>query len=389
MVRARLEVADIVRTHGASYLMSRGNRLPGAERRVLNAVVTCRTRARGGHVQACDECGHREISYNSCRNRHCPKCQAAARAAWVEEKQSWLLPVEYFHVVFTIPHALGRIALQNKALVYGILFRAASETLRKIAATPRHLGAEVGVLAVLHTWGQNMELHPHVHCIVPGGGLSPDKAQWVSCRSGFFLPVRVLSRLFRGKFLHYLQRAYDEQRLKLLGGIETLQDRGCFRSHLAPLYKENWVVYAKPPFGGPDRVLKYLARYTNRVAISNGRLVSMKDGMVSFTWKDYAHGSRQRLMRIKAAEFLRRFLLHTLPRGFVRIRTYGFLANRCRVAKLAQCRALLGAEPEARDNETGTAEAELHACPACTIGHMVYLRAFDQWTPLVLLQDSS
>ena len=311
-------------------------------------IAACRTAALGGHVEECDRCGHQQIAYNSCRNRHCPKCQATAAAQWLEAREAELLPVEYFHVVFTLPAALGPIALQNPRVVYGLLFRAAAETLQQIAADPKHLGAEIGFLAVLHTWGQNLEHHPHVHCVVPGGGLSPDGSRWVACRPGFFLPVRVLSRVFRGKFLALLRAAFDQGKLSFHGKLGALADAGEFRRRLAASAQTEWVVYAKPPFGGPEQVLKYLARYTHRVAISNRRLVALEDGEVTFHWKDYAHGGGQKTMTLKAIEFIRRFLLHVLPSGFVRIRHYGFLANRVCREKLALCRALLGVGNDAR-----------------------------------------
>jgi hypothetical protein len=275
-------------------------------------------------VERCGDCGHQRIAYNSCRNRNCPKCQGLARAQWLADRQTELLDVPYFHVVFTVPEAVATIAFQNQTAVYDILFRAASETLRTIAADPRHLGAEIGFLAVLHTWGQNLLHHPHVHCVVPGGGLAPDRSRWVSCRPGFFLPVRVLSRVFRGKFLQRLREAYDRGQLQFHGSLLEQGTSTGFAKLVAESYRTEWVVYAKPPFGGPEQVWKYLARYTHRVAISNTRLLHLENGQVTFRWKDYAAGSRVRTMTLSAAEFLRRFLLHVLPTGFVRIRHYGF-----------------------------------------------------------------
>jgi hypothetical protein len=381
-----MEVADIVRAHGEAFVASRGGKIPTEQRRIMRDIVACRTAALGGHVEQCDRCGHRVIAYNSCRNRHCPKCQASACAEWVADRERDLLPVEYFHVVFTVPEEIGAIALQNKRLVYDLLFRASADTLREIAADPKHLGAEIGVLAVLHTWGQNLRHHPHIHCIVPGGGLSPDRSQWLPCRRGFFLPVKVLSRLFRGKFLARLKAAHEAGQLVLRGSLEGLVDRRGFQDYLAPLYLREWVVYAKPPFGGPAQVLRYLGRYTHRVAISNRRLVAMSEGHVTFRWKDYAGGGKQRLMTITATEFLRRFLLHALPKNFVRIRHYGFLANRCRKEKIATCRRLL----EALDVQTveSTSESQaaeppptVHKCPRCEQGTLVRILVIEPGRP--------
>ena len=373
MGRPQLEVADIVRSHAADFVAARRGSVTSSERLVLQAIADCRTSVLGGHVDRCDRCGHQEISYNSCRNRHCPKCQASARAEWTAARQRDLLPVEYFHVVFSVPKEIASIALQNKAAVYGLIFQASAQTLREVAADPRHLGAEIGVVAVLHTWGQTLQHHPHVHCVVPGGGISEDRSRWVSCRPGFFLPVRVLSRVFRGKFLDLLRRLYMKGELTFHGQLVALGDVSAFRAYLAPLYEKEWVVYAKPPFGGPTQVLKYLARYTHRVAISNGRLVGLEDGNVSFKWKDYAHRSKRRVMTLCATEFLRRFLLHILPKGFVRIRHLGFLANRCRKSKIELCRDLLSASPEIADDESEN-EPEAHAvaiCPSCKTGRLV------------------
>lgn len=330
---------------------------------MLTDIVRCRTNALGGHLERCDCCGHETIAYDSCRNRHCPKCLNGAREEWLREREAELLPIEYYHVVFTLPHELTRLAFQNKQRIYELILRSAGESLSTIAADPKHIGAEIGVLAILHTWGQSLEHHPHVHCVVTGGGIAPDGNRWVSCRAGFFLPVRVLSRYFRGRFLAALKRLYEGGELVLLGGIAELADPANFKTWLDGLYRKEWVVYAKPPFGGPSRVLRYLGRYTHRVAISNHRLVSMADGRVSFLWKDYAHGCRRRVMTLSAVEFLRRFLMHVLPKGFVRIRHYGLLANRHRREKLSLCRDLLAAstsplEPCERD-------AVAPKCPAC------------------------
>jgi Putative transposase/Transposase zinc-binding domain len=382
MTRPRLEVADVIRQHGDSFLECHGDGLSHEQRRVLHDLAACRTAELGGHIEECDRCGHRQVAYNSCRNRHCPKCQAGAAAEWMEAREAELLPVEYFHLVFTLPETLGPIALQNPRVVYGLLFRAAAETLQQIAADPEHLGAEIGFLAILHTWGQNLHHHPHLHCVVPGGGLSPDASRWVACRPGFFLPVRILSRVFRGKFLSLLRAAFDKGRLTCHGKLSFLADPGEFQRRLADSARTEWVVYAKPPFGGPQQVLKYLARYTHRVAINNSRLVTLESDQVEFLWKDYAHGGKQKTMKLKAVEFIRRFLLHVLPTGFVRIRHYGFLANRVCREKLALCRELLGvgktpepvaAEPISEPKETIEGRPAAHTCPVCGEGRMVII----------------
>ena len=385
MTRHRLEVADVFRDHADAFLDRYGDVLSSEQRRALCDIAACRTAALGGHVEECDRCGHQRIAYNSCRNRHCPKCQATAAAHWMEAREAELLPVEYYHVVFTLPAALGPIALQNPREVYGLLFRAAAETLQQIAADPEHLGAEIGFLAVLHTWGQNLQHHPHVHCVVPGGGLSPDGSRWIACRPGFFLPVRVLSRVFRGKFLAMLGHAFERGDLSFHGKLEVLADPGEFQRRLTASAQTEWVVYAKPPFGGPEQVLKYLACYTHRVAISNRRLVALEDDEVKFHWKDYAHGGGERTMTLEAPEFIRRFLLHVLPSGFVRIRHYGFLANRIGREKLALCRELLGVEatpvpvapePAIEPKATVAGEPAASACPACGAGRMVLVASF-------------
>ena len=344
-MRSALEVADVFRRHGAAYRKAHAGHLSRGQRRVMGAIETCRSAALGGHLEQCNGCGELRIAYNSCRNRHCPKCQGLARAQWLADRQSELLPVPYFHVVFTVPAPIAEIALHNKAVVYGILFTAAAETLRVIAADPRHLGAEIGLVAVLHTWGQNLHHHPHVHCVVPGGGPSADGACWVGCRPGFFLPVKVLSRLCRRLFLTRLQAAFEAGQLRLFGDLVSLAAPATFAAWLRPLRAIRWVVYAKRPFGGPEQVLDYLSRYTHRVAIANSRLISLADCRVSFRWKDYRHHDKQKVMTLAADEFIRRFLLHVLPDGFHRIRHYGYLANGGRAAKLAYCRRLL-AVPE-------------------------------------------
>jgi len=381
MGKPALEVADIFRIHGPAYREAHGHAMGAAQRRVMRAIEICRTAILGGHVDKCDRCGHQRISYNSCANRHCNKCQSLARAKWLAKHSAQLLPVPYFHVVFTVPDQIAAIALQNKEVVYSILLRAAAATLRRIAADSKHLGANIGFLAVLHTWGQNLLHHPHVHCVVPGGGLSPDGRRWVACRNGFFLPVRVLSRLFRGLFLRGLNEAYAAGKLRFHGSVQPLVDPENFQTVLQGCRKAEWVVYSKPPFGGPQQVLDYLGRYTHRVAISNDRLVRLQDGEVTFRWKDYRQGNKQKLMTLKAEEFIRRFLLHVLPSGFVRIRHFGFLANCHHATKLALCRELLGLPqvgPEQSSTprdwetlyETLTGES-LTLCPACHQGRMI------------------
>lgn len=338
--RGGFEVADIVRAHGPEYL----EKYPTSreQRAVLRAIGRCRTAALGGHVEGCDACGHRRIAYNSCRNRHCPKCQGPERARWLEAEQATLLPVPYFHVVFTLPSELVPLARANPRIVYGLLFRAASRTLLSFARSAKHLGGEPAITMVLHTWGQTLTEHPHVHCVVSGGGLSQDGARWVAVRRrGFLFPVRAMSALFRGKLLASLRRLRLRGSLRFVGECAELGDEQRWKAWLRELHGQPWVVYAKPPFGGPDRVLKYLSRYTHRVAISNRRILSIADGKVRFVYKDYAAGNATKQMTLSAAEFLRRFLLHVLPRGFMRIRHYGVLANCHREAKLARCRALL------------------------------------------------
>jgi hypothetical protein len=369
-----LEVADIFRRHGDAYRQAHCGHLGRVERRVMSAIKLCRTAELGGHSEYCPSCGLTRCAYNSCRNRHCPKCQGTARAAWLAARQAELLPVPYFHVVFTLPAPAAEIAFQNKAAVYAILFKAAAETLVTIAADPKHLGAEIGILAVLHTWGQNLHHHPHLHCVVPGGGPSPDGTRWIGCRPGFFLPVRVLSRLFRRLFLKNLQAAFDAGELGFFGDLAELAQPAAFDRRLTELRRIEWVVYAKPPFGGPDFVLAYLGRYTHRVAIANPRLISLTDGRVAFRWKDYRHYGKAKVMILDADEFIRRFLLHSLPDGFHRIRHYGLFANGHRADKLALCRKLLTvASPteapelarDHRDPPRQQTAIQLHLCPCC------------------------
>ncbi|MER9185267.1 IS91 family transposase [Mesorhizobium sp. M0767] len=391
---ARLEVADIFRRHGEAYRQAHDGHLGRVERRVMSAIELCRTAELGGHVEGCRSCGAIRVAYNSCRNRHCPKCQGQACREWLAARQGELLPVPYFHVVFTLPAQIAAIAFQNKAAVYTILFKAAAETLRTIAADSKHLGAEIGLVGVLHSWGQNLHYHPHIHCIVPGGGLSPDGTRWISCKPGFFLPVRVLSRLFRRLFLEELRTAYEAGKLSFFGDLAELALPVVFRRRLGEARRLEWVVYAKPPFGGPEQVLAYLGRYTHRVAIANSRLVSMADGKIVFRWRDYQHGGKAKLMTLDVHEFIRRFLLHTLPDGFHRIRHYGFLANGHRAAKLDLCRRLLANalqdNIEPRVESTPAPLASAHRCPCCG-GSMITLAIWrcGQAPPGPLWDDTS
>jgi len=345
MNRPPFEVADIIRAHGNRFVEKNRSWLTWFHLRVLFAIEHCRTAVLGGHLDRCGQCGYEATSFNSCRSRHCPKCQTNARNNWLANRTRELLPVQYVHLVFTIPHELSWLALQNKKVVYDLLFHSSAATLLEIGADPKHLGAEIGFLSVLHTWGQNLQIHPHIHCVIPAGGLSPDHQRWVHPRYAFFLPVKVLSRVFRGKFIAGLKGAFLQGKLKFPGSMKPLAKQKTFCEFLRPLFRHDWVVYAKRPFGGPEYVLHYLARYTHRVAISNHRIVNFADGKVTFRWKDYAHKNKQRLMTVTAEEFLRRFLLHTLPRGFVRIRFCGFLANRRRGALLTLAQKLLANQP--------------------------------------------
>jgi hypothetical protein len=379
---ASLEVADVFRRHGDAYRWAWGAHLGRVERRVMSAIELCRTAALGGHTEACADCGLVRCAYNSCRNRHCPKCQGQAREEWLAARQAELLPVPYFHVVFTLPAPVAEIAFQNKETVYAILFRAAAQTLRMIAADPKHLGAEIGLVAVLHTWGQNLHHHPHVHCVVPGGGPSLDGTRWVSCRPGFFLPVRVLSRVFRRLFLDELRAAFEAGHLGFFGDLAGLAEPAAFARCLRDLRRVEWVVYAKPPFGGPAQVLAYLGRYTHRVAISNARLISVTDQHVAFRWKDYRGGGKVKVMRLEPFEFIRRFLLHALPDGFHRIRHYGFLANGHRTAKLAFCRSLLDMpSPSGERVEDAALPPAPERCPCCG-GVMIVLAILPRQEPV-------
>src|ERR1700756_244583 len=388
MDRPRLEVADVLRCYGTDYPLQHGASMSMAQRRVMTAIEVCRTAVLGGHLEQCDQCGHQRNAYNSCANRHCPKCQSLARAKWLEDRHSELLHTQYFHVVFTVPEEISTIAYHNKRQVYGILFRAAAETLRTIAADPKHLGAQIGFFAVLHTWGSNLLHHPHLHCVVSGGGLSADGSQWICCRNGFFLSVRVLSRLFRRLFLEQLCNAFDAGNLEFFSSLESLRNPSAFRNYLAPLREVEWVIYAKRPFAGPEQVLDYVGRYTHRVAISNNRLLDIAEGKVSFCYKDYRHEAQQKTMTLQVEEFIRRFLLHVLPEGFQRIRYYGFLANRYRQQKLARCRDLLDTsqpEPAAskvnndyRDRYEELTGSSLWQCPVCHQGRMLIIKIFQR-----------
>jgi len=376
-VRPALEVADIFRMHGPAWRAANAGHVSLAQLKVMSAIETCRTAALGGHVEGCEDCGHRRIAYNSCRNRHCPKCQGVAAREWLAAREADLLPVGYFHVVFTVPAEIADIAFHNKAVVYDLLFRVAAETMLIIAADPRHLGARIGVTAVLHTWGSAMTHHPHIHMIVPGGGISLDGERWVPSRAGFLLPVRVLAKLFRGRFLAGLQQLHAAGRLQFFGDHVGLSDRRAFLRHLAPLRKKRWVVYSKPPFSGPEAVLAYLSRYTHRVAISNHRLTAFDETGVTFRYKDYRReaADRQRTMTLSPDEFIRRFLLHVLPKGFHRIRHYGLFASAGRKANLARARELLAVPAPAEVKEAPSPPDPRPPCPCCG-GRMVVIEIF-------------
>ena len=382
--RVSPEVADIFRAHGPAWRRAQAGHLSLGQLKVMSAIERCRTAALGGHVARCEECDHIQIAYNSCRNRHCPKCQGAAAKAWLADREAELLPVPYYHVVFTLPAPIADIAYQNKAAIYAILFKATAETLITIAADPKHLGARIGLTAVLHTWGSALTHHPHLHCIVPGGGLSPDGQHWIACRPGFFLPVRVLSRLFRRLFLEQLAAAHAAGRLHFFGDHAPLAERHAFAAYLAPLRKIEWVVYAKRPFAGPQAVLAYLSRYTHRVAIANSRLIAFDENGVTFRWKDYrAKGrERQKLMTLASDEFIRRFLIHVLPSGFHRIRHYGLFANGGRAENLARARYLLGVPAPQDEGDDADANADepptsLLPCPCCG-GRMFIIEIFER-----------
>jgi Putative transposase/Transposase zinc-binding domain len=384
VARPRLEVADVFRAHGAAWRKANAGHVSLAQLKVMSAIETCRTAALGGHVERCEDCAHERVAYNSCRNRHCPKCQGAAARQWLAEREAELLPAPYYHVVFTLPASIGAIAFQNKAAVYDLLFRTAAETLTAIAADPKHLGARIGLTAVLHTWGSALTHHPHLHIIVPGGGLSRDGSRWIACKPGFFLPVRVLSRLFRRLFLDGLAALHAAGRLAVLGDLAPLAEKCALDAALAPLRGSDWFVYAKRPFAGPQAVLAYLARYTHRVAISNSRLIALDEAGVTFKWKDYRFQGRDKLktMTLDAAEFIRRFLLHVLPSGFHRIRNYGLFAGTCRARNIERVRQALaasqGAPQRSRAEAGGEAEdvAPARRCPCCG-GRMIIVETFE------------
>ncbi|MEM8801197.1 MAG: IS91 family transposase [Pseudomonadota bacterium] len=380
MSRTKLEVADIFRRYGPAWRRANAGHVSLSQLKVMSAIEACRTEALGGHVAACMKCGHQHIAYNSCKNRHCPKCQGPAARDWMAARAEDLLPVEYFHVVFTLPAEIARIALWNKRAVYGLLFRASAETVMTIAADPKRLGARIGMTSVLHTWGSALTHHPHIHMIVPGGGLSPDGSRWVACKPGFFLHVRVLARLFRRLFVEGLMAQHRTGQLAFFGDLTKLADAEAFAAYLAPLRKTDWVVYAKPPFGGPEAVLAYLSRYTHRVAISNSRLVSADADTVTFRWKDYRikSGDRMKVMRLDTHEFIRRFLMHVLPDGFHRIRHYGLLASAQRKANIAKARSLIGASAPAQEPPPDSEPAPLtlrEPCPCCA-GTMRIIETF-------------
>ena len=387
MSRSRLELADIFHRHGAAWRKANAGHVSLAQLKVMSAIEHCRSATLGGHVERCVDCGHTRVSYNSCRDRHCPKCQGAAARDWLAAREADLLPVGYFHVVFTLPAEIAEIAYHNKAVVYDLLFRTAAETLLTIAADPKHLGARIGATAVLHSWGSTMTHHPHVHMIVPGGGISLDGTRWIRCRPGFLLPVRVLSRLFRRLFLAGLADAHAAGRLAFFGKIEGLRRREAFAAHLAPLRRKNWFVYTKPPFAGPEAVLAYLARYTHRVAISNSRLIALDERGVTFRYKDYRRNGPARYctMTLAPDEFIRRFLLHVLPKGFHRIRHYGLLASASCKANIARARELIAAAPSvdppaASDNPDqtpGAATDHRPPCPCCG-GRMIVVEIFER-----------
>jgi hypothetical protein len=389
------EWADIFRQHGPAYRAA--HPLPLYQHRLMQAIETCRTEVLGGSVEWCDHCQYTHTVYRSCGNRHCPKCQGRAREKWLQQRQAELLPTEYFHVVFTLPESIAAIAFYNKEIVYDLLFRATAQTLLTIARDPQRLGVEIGFFAVLHSWGQNLHFHPHLHCVVPGGGLSADHDRWISGRPRFLLPVKVLSSLFRRLLLEALEKAYAAGQLQFFGDLELLRDPPAFARYLAPLKKSEWVVYAKAPFGGPQQVLQYLGRYTHRVAISNRRLLALEQGQVSFQWKDYRDQQRQKVMTVSAEEFIRRFLQHALPPGFQRIRYYGFLANCHRAEKLELCRRLLATacsdllpQPaDCRDFLTALTGSNLRLCPQCGIGILNRMRLFPCHGPLPLRLDTS
>ena len=386
MNRPAVEVADILHKQGDLFI-TQSPWLSYQQLSVLRAIRRCRTAALGGHIDRCSQCDHQAISYNSCRNRHCPKCQAQARQRWINAREKDLLEVPYFHVVFTLPHELNRLCQRNPALLYGLLFSTSAASMLEVAANPKRLGAQIGFVSILHTWGQNLSLHPHVHCVVPGGGLTADRKQWIAGQRSFFLPVKVLSRVFRGKFVEGLRQAYDSQKLNLPAALTDLHNPKQFNVFVNSLFQQDWIIYAKPAFGGPAQVLRYLGRYTHRVAINNHRLLAFDGDRVTFRWKDYAHGNKQRVMTLTATDFLRRFTQHILPRAFVRIRHFGFLANAQRANLLSIVRHCLAADRPQLEELSTIPERQVWLCPQCgtemTIGtnlsaaQLVRCRAID------------
>lgn len=377
----KIEVAEIIRKYKKDYLKEYGSATSSEQHRAMHAIEICRTEKLGGRVEECDHCGHKVILYNSCRNRHCPKCQALAKARWLENRKSEILPVDYFHIVFTLPHHFSSLALQNKRTVYNIMFKTVSNTLTTIAADKKHLGAEIGFLAVLHTWGQNLLFHPHIHCLVPGGGFSEGREKWISIHKSYFLPVKVLSRLFRRLFTEELLIAFKNGELEFYGSIKELESEKIFREYVNKSRKMEWVVYSKPPFRGPEKLLDYIGRYVNRIAISNERLISMGRDEVVFKWRNYRKNNRNEIMRISVVEFIRRFLLHVVPNRFQRIRYYGFMANACRKKNIERCRKLLnyGEVLSEFNPDTDWSEVylkvvkkDVHICPKCSKGKLVY-----------------
>jgi Putative transposase/Transposase zinc-binding domain len=398
--RAGVELAEIFRTHGAVYRQT--HTLSRAQRRAMHAIETCRTAALGGHRDTCDTCGAVQISYNSCRNRHCPKCQTLAKERWLDARRAELLPIEYFHLVFTLPHTLNPLAQGNPRVIYSLLFQAVADTLTTFGRDPRHLGGDLGGTAILHTWGQNLSQHLHLHCVVTGGALAANGTRWIAAPPGFLFPVRALAVVFRAKYLDALRRAYTKDQLVFAGSLASLTEPAAFAAWLAQLRQPDWVVYAKRPFAGPEHVLEYLGRYTHRVAISNDRLLSLADGIVRFRWKDYADGDRVKVMALDAEEFIRRFLLHVVPGGFVRIRHFGLLANRSRRAKLARCRDLLAQPPAPATLPTESVQAlmlrltgiDIARCPVCQQGRLRLIEILrpmpDTYPPpLVAIADTS
>ena len=365
MTRPAVEVADILRAQGSNFIDRHQNGIRFQQLKVMRAIVRCRTAALGGHIDKCSQCGKEwGLSFNSCRNRHCPKCQAQARKRWIAARERELLKTSYFHVVFSLPHQLNALIRQNEVELYNLLFRVVAETLAEVAANPKHLGAEIGFFGILHTWGQNLLFHPHIHCVIPAGGLAPGHTRWIRGSDRFLLPLKVLKRVFRGKFIDGLRDAFAQKRLRCAGLIQHLATAKDFTAFVRKLYRHEWVVYVKPPFGGPEQVLRYLGRYTHRIAISNHRLLAFDGNNVTFRWRDYAHGNAQRTMTISSEEFIRRFLMHVLPKGFVRIRHFGFMANHRRSKSFELCRLLLGMAPVLESSEP-TSTSSTRLCPAC------------------------